>query len=84
MQDNGDLARYSDLGLLGSDPFHQPRAPGLQCRPALGPVQEHAGDLEQVCPQQTVTPFRDAAVDVLRTGLLSPRRKAQIGTDRIC
>ena len=44
-------------GLLGTDPLHEPGAPGFQGRPALGSVQQDAGDLEQVGPQQPVAPF---------------------------
>src|ERR1035437_7843769 len=53
-----DLAGDRDFGgLLGTDPLHEPGAPGFQGRPALGSVQQDAGGLEQVGPQQPVAPF---------------------------
>ena len=39
MQDDGDLAGNGDLGLHCTDVLHQPRAPYLQGRPALGSMQ---------------------------------------------
>ena len=64
VHDDGDLAHYGDLGLLGSDALYQPGAPRLERRPALGSVQQHVGSFEQICSQQPVAPFRDAAINV--------------------
>ncbi len=56
MQDNGNLARDRDLGLLGPDALHEPGTPGLERRPALRAVQQYARGFEQVGPRQAVAP----------------------------
>src|SRR5919107_4751483 len=79
MEDDRELARDRDGGLLGRDPRGRPCAPGLQGRPLRDAMEDHAGGLEQVAAEQAVAAARDAAGVVLLARLAAPRCQAEVG-----
>src|ERR1700709_286753 len=81
VQDDGQLARNRDFGLLGTDTLQQPNPSGFQRRPALDLGQQHASRLIETSPHEPVTAFGDAAGPVDFAGLVALRRQAKIGTD---
>lgn len=81
MENDRELAGDGDGGLLAADPLGQPRAPGLEGRPAGDPVQDDPGSFEQVGAQQPIPASRDVAALVLFARLEAPWCEAKIGTD---
>ena len=78
MQNDGDLARDRDLRLFHADALGEAQAPGLQRRPALGPMKQDAGSLIEVGPEQTIAPARDLAVPIQLTRLLAARCQPEV------
>ena len=84
VQDDCQLPRARDLGLLEADAPHKPLSPCLQRRDPLCAVDEHVCRLERIAAQQPIAPSRDTAGDVELPRLLAPGRQAEIGADTCC
>src|SRR4051794_27517980 len=81
MENDRELAGYGNGGLPGADPPRQARPPGLQRRPARDTMEDDPGRLVQVGAQQLIAAAGDVAGVVLLTGLVAPRRQADVGPD---
>ena len=82
MQDDRQIVRHGDLGLLEANAFPQPVTPGFELAPVLHPGEQHAGGLEQVGPEHSIAALGDppAPVDLARG--IAARRQSDIGAHR--
>ena len=81
LEDDGNLTRYCDTGLLRAYAFRQARSPRLERRPPLHLSKENVGGFVKAGLGKSVSAFRDLALSIRFPGLIPPRRQSQIGAN---
>src|SRR4029077_4897534 len=79
VQNNLWLARDGDFGLAEAVSLGELGSPSLQSRPFRHAGQQHAGCLEQIHAQHSVTALRDSAGPIDFPGGMASSRQSDIG-----
>jgi hypothetical protein len=80
VQDHSDLAGNSNARLLRSNALGQPCPPSFERGPTLHLREEDIGGLVQARSSEPISAFRDVALPICFSGLISSRCQPEVGS----